>query len=232
MELLLNATGASAAAQRDDTGQTGLHLAASAGHVPVVAAMLDAAAASGSLHAVEERGLTALDLAAGKGHLDVLVALMAAGASSPAALHHAAFFGCSPVAELLLARARAAGPRGLLAALLGRRSLVDGGVAATPLHLAAMSGHRAVVELLLLAVETRDAAEAREGLHEVRRALHDAADSSSKRPSELARWRGHLDLAAFLEAAARLPSTAQLPQELAARERAHALAVARGARPP
>ncbi|GFR44765.1 hypothetical protein Agub_g6096, partial [Astrephomene gubernaculifera] len=92
---------------RNSEGCAALHLAAAAGHAPLVRALLAAGAKSERRREEDER--TALHLAAEEGHLEVVCALLAGGADVAATdidlstpLHLAAHFGDAPVVEALL----------------------------------------------------------------------------------------------------------------------------------
>lgn len=129
---------------RDELGRTALHLAASAGHVPVVRTLLQAAAHR-ELDAADAAGCTALQRAAADGHEVVVKLLIDNGAlldkqdsvHGNTALHEASWKGYSRTVAIL--------------AGAGANLLLTNSGGFTALHLCCQNGHNQSCRELLLA---------------------------------------------------------------------------------
>lgn len=175
--LLGSAARSSVRFSRDELGRSALHLAASAGHGPVVRLLLNAAAHR-EVDSPDGAGCTALQRAAADGHEDVVRLLLARGAEvdkqdtvhGNSALHEAAWKGYSRTVKLLvsagadLSKTNAGGFTALhLCCQNGHnqscRELLLGGCDAdlqnnygdTALHTAARYGHAGVTRILISA---------------------------------------------------------------------------------
>ncbi len=174
-------------------GMTPLMLAASAGHDLVADALI---AAGANVDSRRWSLSTALTMAAGGGEPKVMQILLDAGAGvgtrgsyGGTSLHAAARSGCAECVTMLLAAGAEVDTRTWGGRVRGL----------TALMIAAEQGHAAPVNVLL-------AAEADPTLQSSRR----------KTASEMARSKGHLDVAELIAAASSVPAREALPSEVAA----------------